>query len=188
MAGWAVTMHRIAIVGVTGSGKTTLGRLIAQRLNIPQVELDALHWEPNWTQAEVSIFQERVSAALGGEDWVVGGNYRKVRDIVWRLADTLIWLDYRLALILWRLLKRTFHRIVIREELWGGNRETLQAQFGRDSLFLYAYQAHTRHRTEYPQDFKRPEYSHLRLVHLHSPRETRAWLAHLPDRTDFQKQ
>ncbi len=40
--------QRIAIVGTTGSGKTTLAQQLSQRINVPHIELDALHWEPNW--------------------------------------------------------------------------------------------------------------------------------------------
>jgi adenylate kinase family enzyme len=43
-------MRRIHVVGTSGSGKTTLARQIAERLDIPHVELDALHWEPHWTK------------------------------------------------------------------------------------------------------------------------------------------
>ncbi|HEY9878873.1 MAG TPA: AAA family ATPase, partial [Leptolyngbyaceae cyanobacterium] len=35
---------RVAVVGAPGSGKTTLARQIAQKLQIPHVELDALFW------------------------------------------------------------------------------------------------------------------------------------------------
>ena len=39
--------QRISIVGTSGSGKTTLARQVAQQLQIPHIELDELHWEPN---------------------------------------------------------------------------------------------------------------------------------------------
>jgi adenylate kinase family enzyme len=39
-------MNRIAVIGVTGSGKTTFANQLAQILLVPHVELDALHWMP----------------------------------------------------------------------------------------------------------------------------------------------
>lgn len=76
---------RISVVGTTGSGKTTLACQIAGRLKIPHIELDALHWGPDWTQAPLQLFRARVTDAVKGGAWVVDGNYGKVRDIVWAL-------------------------------------------------------------------------------------------------------
>jgi len=170
-------MRRVVVVGTTGSGKTTLAREIARRLGIPHIELDALNWGPNWTEVPREVFRARVAAALEGEAWVVDGNYSAVRDIVWPRADTVVWVDYPLWLILWRLLLRTFRRTFTREELWSGNRERFRDQFlSRDSLFLWALQTYRPRRRNYPRLFSQPEHAHLRAVRLRSPRETDAWL------------
>jgi hypothetical protein len=68
----------------------------------------------------------------------------------------------------------------MREELWSGNRERFSVQFfTRDSLFLWAFRTFPRRRREYPLLFQRPEYAHLRVICLHSPRATRKWLEDL---------
>ena len=170
--------QRIAVIGTTGSGKTTLARELARRLGCPHIELDALHWEPNWAEAPREVFRARVNAALLDETWVVDGNYSKARDLVWSRADTLVWMDYSLPVIFWRLWWRTLRRVVTREELWGGNHEnTRNAFFSRDSLFLWVLTSRPRHRRDYPALLQRPEYAHLKLVHLRSQRETDKWLA-----------
>jgi adenylate kinase family enzyme len=172
-------MKRIAVVGTTGSGKTTLARELAQRLGYPHVELDALHWEPNWAEAPRDIFRARVEAALRGECWVTDGNYGKVRDIVWARADTILWMDYALPVILWRLWWRTLKRVATREELWNGNHENARsAFFSRDSLFLWMLTSHPRHRRDYPALLQKPEYAHLQLIRLRSPQQTRGWMEH----------
>jgi adenylate kinase family enzyme len=172
-----VVGKRVAVIGTTGSGKTTLARTLAQRLGYSHVELDALHWEPNWGEASRDVFRARVDAALRGETWVVDGNYSKVRDIVWARADTIVWMDYALPVIFWRLWWRTLKRVVTREELWGGNRENARnVFFSRDSLFLWALTSRPRHRREYPALLQRPEYAHLRLIRLRSPDEAERWL------------
>ena len=172
--------RRIAVVGTTGSGKTTMARRIAQRLAINHVELDALHWGPDWTPAPIERFREHTAQALDGDAWVVDGNYGKVRDIVWSRADTIVWLDYPLLVILGRLVWRTLRRVTTREELWQGNREHFVAQFAsRDSLFLWALRTYPRRRREYPMLLERPEHAHLAVVRLRSPRAARAWLASL---------
>ena len=122
-------LKRIIVVGTTASGKTTMASQLAQRLGLRHVELDALHWEANWTKAATDVLRERVSAALPDDGWVVDGNYSAVRDIIWPQADTVVWLDYSLPLILARLTRRTFVRVASRVELWNGNRERLLTQF-----------------------------------------------------------
>jgi adenylate kinase family enzyme len=170
-------LRRIAVVGTSGSGKTTLARRLAECLEIPHVELDALHWGPNWTPAAVEEFRERVAQALAGDTWTTDGNYGKVRDIVWGLADTVVWLDYSLPIVLTRVIRRTLRRSICREELWSGNRERLGASlFTRDSIIRWTLRTYGRRRSEYPLLFGQPEYAHLRFVRLGSPRATRAWL------------
>ena len=172
--------RRIVVVGTTGSGKTTLAGQLAQRLGCPHVELDALHWEPNWTPAPEERFRARVSEALSGDAWVTDGNYSKVRDIAWGRAELLVWLDCALAVNLWRLFWRALRRSIKREELWSGNRETLRKQFlSRDSLFLWALKTYRRRKREYSTLPSRPEYAHLQIVRLRSPRKTQAWLSAL---------
>jgi len=85
--------QRVAVIGTTGSGKTTLARHIAKRRGIPHIELDALHWEANWTETPLTVFRARVSEAVAPPAWITDGNYSKVRDIVWGRADTIIWLS-----------------------------------------------------------------------------------------------
>lgn len=170
-------MQRISIVGTSGSGKTTLARQISQRLAIPHVELDALHWEPNWVEVPDEVMRDRVSQALFCNSWVVDGNYSAVRDIVWGKADTVVWLDYPLWVIMKQLVWRTFWRSVTREEVCNGNRETLQkALFTRDSILLWALQTYRKRRREYPILFQKPEYAHLEVVCMRSPKSTGDWL------------
>jgi len=172
--------RRIAVVGTTGSGKTTMARRLAQRLGCPHVELDALHWEPDWTPAPLELFRQRTAQGLSGETWTVDGNYSKVRDIVLDRADTLVWLDYPLLVILWRLLRRTTRRVVTREELWNSNRENWRNQLSRDSLFLFALRTYRRRRRTYSATLVNPAYAHLIFVHLRSPRAAEEWLANVP--------
>lgn len=169
--------RRIAVIGVTGSGKTTLAGQLAAGLNLTHVELDALHWGPNWTTEPVETFRQKVAQALAADAWVTDGNYSKVRDIIWERADTIVWLDYSLPLILWRLLLRGVRRAYSQEPLWNDNRETWRGLFfSRDSLFLWAIQTYPTHKREYPALLAEPANAHLRLHRLRSPHETERWL------------
>lgn len=40
-------------------------------LNIPPIELDALHWQPNWTPQPVEAFRYLTRTAVTAERWVL---------------------------------------------------------------------------------------------------------------------
>lgn len=173
--------RRVVVVGTTGAGKTTFARRLAEALGVPHVELDALHWDPDWTPAPTEIFRERTARALDGDAWVVDGNYGAVRDIAWGRACTVVWLDFSLPVVFSRLVSRTMRRLATRQVLWNGNRERWRDHFAsRESLFLWALQTHGRRRREYPALMRRPEYAGRTFIRLRSPGAARAWLAAVP--------
>lgn len=170
-------MQRVSVIGVTGSGKTTFAACLGAKLEAPHFELDALHWEPNWTMAELDVFRRRVANVVAADRWVIDGNYSKVRDLVWGRADHVVWLDYSFPLTFARLLRRTVARLRSREELWNGNRERLTEQFlSRDSLLLWAIQTYPKYRATIPVLLASERYRHLRLIRLRAPRDAQQWL------------
>jgi len=42
---------RINVIGTSGSGKSSFSKRLAEKLDVPYIELDALHWKPNWTES-----------------------------------------------------------------------------------------------------------------------------------------
>ncbi|HKU97105.1 MAG TPA: hypothetical protein VJR58_17605 [Vineibacter sp.] len=174
-------LRRIAIVGTTGSGKSRLAEQLARTLSLPTIELDALYWMPDWQPALPELFRFRVDAATTADGWIIAGNYGQVRDLVWGRADTVIWLDFPLPLVLWRLLRRTLWRIVRREDLWNtGNRERVRtAFFSRDSILLWALKTYRRNRERFSADIASGDYDPLEVQVFHSPAELRRWLRDL---------
>ncbi|HSL33311.1 MAG TPA: hypothetical protein VK871_06650 [Candidatus Limnocylindrales bacterium] len=168
--------RRIAIVGTSGSGKTTVARRLAAALDLPHVELDALFWRPDWRQAHLEEFRASVDAATGGDAWICDGNYSRARDIILPRAETVVWLDLPLRTCLWRVLRRTVARIRRREHLWGTNRESWSGMVGGDSLIWWVLTTHRRRRREFEALFAAPAARHLRSVRLRSSREVEAWL------------
>lgn len=98
---------RINVVGTTGSGKTTAAKLLAKRLGLPRIELDALFWKPDWGETPDEEFLPAVDEATRGDRWVLDGNYSRTRSIVWPRVDTIIWLDYSFPRVFGQLLRRT---------------------------------------------------------------------------------
>ena len=167
-------MRKVAIIAsASGSGKTTVGRALADRLGAQFVELDALHHGPGWTEATADELRSRVEPVLRTEAWVVDGGYRgKLGDLVFEAADTIVWLDLPRRVWLPRLVRRTLTRIVRREELWAGNRESVRtALVARDSLLLFALRNYRSRQRRYPVELARFD-----VVRLRSQREVEAWL------------
>jgi len=173
---------RIVIVGTTSSGKSTLAEMLANKFGCGFIDLDALHWEPNWTEAPLEVFRERVETATQAPAWVVAGNYHVVRDLIWPKAEVVIWLDYPLWRIFWQLTRRTFSRWWTQELLWGTNRENLWSHFklwSQESLFHWLFKTYWRRKREYPKLFSQPENQHLKVLRFKHPRETNEWLRKL---------
>lgn len=174
--------NRIVVVGTTSSGKSTLAETLANKLNFDFIELDALYWEPNWTEASQEVFNQRVKDAIKAKKWIVAGNYHTVRHIVWPKAEAVIWLDYSLLRIFWQLTRRTFTRWWKQELLWGTNYENLWNHlklWSDESLFHWLFKTYWRRKHEYPQLFELPEHKHLKLIHFKHPKETEQWLGTL---------
>ena len=171
--------RRIVIRGGAASGKSTLGRVLAGRLGVPFVELDALFWKPGWTPKPDDVFHSRIRDATAGDGWVVAGNYRsRTEDVLWPRAETMVWLDYGLPLLLRRVIARSWRRWRNDELLSGTTRERFWHHFySPESLLLYAITSHRRRRRQLEADMRDPRWTHLDWVRHRNPRQTERWLA-----------
>ena len=84
---------RVNVKGISGSGKSTFSRQLAERLVVPYLEIDAIHHGPNWTEASAEELQTRVRDFMAGapDGWVIDGNYEnKLGDLVLAAADRIV--------------------------------------------------------------------------------------------------
>jgi adenylate kinase family enzyme len=177
-------MRRVSIVGNAGSGKSTLGRPLAARLQVPFVELDAFAHQREWTPLPDDEFAARIDAATGADGWVVDGNYSRFRHLVWGRADTVVWLDLPRFTATQRILTRTLKRMVTREELWNGNRERLRDLLSRDphvNIILWSLSHHAEYRERYERLSLDPAWAHLDFVRIGSTTDARRLLATASD-------
>lgn len=168
-------MQRIWIIGTTGSGKTTLGKNIAERLNIPAIDLDELHWLPAWKSVSTEEMIEAVNQATSDENWVISGNYTVTQRYLTR-ADTLIWLDYPFTIVSSQLLRRTFRRVCQGELCCNGNRETVRNMLSRDSILIWLLKTYWKRKRLDALKLVDPQYKHLQKHHFQRPRQTADWL------------
>lgn len=169
-------MKRINVVGTSCSGKTTLARAVAARLDLEHIELDALFWGPDWTPVPEATFRERVGNAVSADAWVIDGGYSPVRDLTWSRVDTVVWLDYPMPLVIGRWARRTVARLRSQDEFWPGtgNRESLGNALGRGGLLSWIVRTHwRRRRTMAAALAARPE---VQAIRLRSPAQAGRWL------------
>lgn len=174
--------NRIIVVGSSNAGKSTLGERLAQRLGVPFIELDGLHWEPGWVEAEPEVFRQRVRHAIEPQSWVMAGNYRRQQqDVSWPVADTIVWLDLKMWTVLSRCARRTWQRWRAQEVLYGGeNRENVRDHlmiWNTDkSLFAHIVATHRERRRLLEADARDPRWAHLTFIRLRSADEAEHWL------------
>ncbi len=173
-------LGRVVVIGTSGAGKTTFARTLASILASPHVELDAIHWGPNWTPRNRDAFRELTEKATLQELWVVDGNYHVVRDIVWPRATTIVWLNYPFLIVFWRVLSRTLKRLIRREGLFAGNRESFRLTFlSRESLLWWVITTYSRRRREFRAWFDPGVFSNVSLLEFHSPDQAEKFLKSL---------
>lgn len=165
-------MQRIIIIGTSGSGKTTLGRTLGQKLGIVHRDIDSFHWQKGWQPLEKEKFRSVMDEFTNNEKWIIDGNYSSIKDITWKKATHIIWLDYKLNLVLKRFFWRSLKRSLTKEELWNGNYETLtNSIFSKDSLFFWILKTHKKHKIEYG-NFENDKERSVDFIRLRSPKET----------------
>jgi adenylate kinase family enzyme len=173
-------MMRVSIVGNAGSGKSTLARALAARLDVPHIELDALFHQPDWQPLPSEEFQARVATLIARPGWVIDGNYSLVRDLVWRRADTVVWIDLPRRTVMQQIIWRSLRRAALQARLWNGNRERWRNLFSRDpnrSIIAWAWHRHATYRQRYTAAATDPSWQHLQFVAIRSRADARALLA-----------
>ncbi|MCW2526628.1 MAG: adenylate kinase [Pseudonocardiales bacterium] len=160
---------------MSGAGKTTTARRVADLLGLPFYEMDALAIGPGWSTPP--DLGERVHSIAATPGWVFDSwGYEPVRDVMWAAADTILWLDFSYLVVMRRILRRSIVRTVRRERLFGGNRETLASWFGRDHPAWHAAATFRSRRIYLAARTTAPESRHLAVFRLTNPRDLESWL------------
>jgi adenylate kinase family enzyme len=175
-----IGLERVAVVGSSCSGKTTLARELANLLGASYIELDSVYWEADWKPRPEADFRQLVEEAVSADRWVVDGNYSVVRDLIWPRATAVVWLNYPFRLVFPRALSRTIRRAITREELYSGNRESLRkAFFSSDSILLWVITSFRRHQRDYETLRESRTYPQIRFWELRRPSEATQLLSSL---------
>lgn len=97
--------RRLLLIGVTGSGKTTLARALEGRCGIPAVDVDAMAWRPGWVKTPDEELAAAAARVAAGEAWVMDSAWTAIRPVVLPRAELVVALDLPRWLSLARLLR-----------------------------------------------------------------------------------
>jgi adenylate kinase family enzyme len=168
-------VQRVLVAGITGAGKTTFARDLAARADLPFHEIDALYHGPGWQP--LPTFVDDVARIAAEEQWVFDSyGYQQVRELLWSRADTVVWLDFSRAVVMTRVLRRSFDRAWHRREVFNGNTEGFRAWLDPEHPVRWAWTEYAARRADLAARFADPAYAHLAKAQLRTPADARRWL------------
>jgi adenylate kinase family enzyme len=160
---------RIAVVGISGSGKSTFARALAQKLKLPLHFGDHLDWLPNWGVRPQDDLNAMHAAWVAESRWIIEGWIDTERVSRLNTADVVVDLDFSRWVCFSRVVQRQI-RGVRRDEMPEGCIDRFSA---RTLLWVLL-------KSERPFiDAALKAATMKSYVRLKSPREADAWLAAL---------
>ena len=165
---------RFNVVGTSSRGKSTVSKMISEKLSIPYIELDALFWGPGWSESSDEELFKSLSEKIAGDGWVLDGNYTRTIPIKWKNVEVVVWIDLPFIKTLFQAIKRAFLRSLKKEELWPNtdNRESFRKSFlSKDSIIIWTIKTYNKVKRQYEALMNEDKYSHIRFVRLQSLEE-----------------
>jgi adenylate kinase family enzyme len=102
--------ERIAVVGISGAGKSTFARVLGRRTGLPVRHGDQLEWRPDWVLPDASEIEAAHAGWLAEPRWIIEGWMEPDRARRLAAADLVIDLDVSRWLCLARVVKRMLAR------------------------------------------------------------------------------
>jgi len=98
---------KIAVIGYSGAGKSTMARQLGEIYNIEVLYLDRVQFEPNWKERKTETAKAMVEDFMQNNNWIIDGNYiafyqeRRLAE-----ADLIIFFNFSKYICLWQAFRR----------------------------------------------------------------------------------
>ena len=97
---------KIIVIGSCGSGKTTFSLQLGYITGIPVIHLDKEYWQPGWVEPIQDEWIKKLNELMSKDKWILDGNFKSSLELRLQQADTVIFLDFKRHLCLYRVGKR----------------------------------------------------------------------------------
>lgn len=171
--------RRIAVIGTSGCGKTFVAEALAAKLGYTYICNDAIIWRPNWQETPHEERVSQIDMATQAETWTFDGNLAAKNPddlVVMGRCDTLLWLDLPRWQVWSQVVRRTLTRVISRQELWHGNKESLRMMLSRNSVIWWSLKSFARRRRAYEAMFADPTYEDRIRIRLRDRNEVDGWV------------
>lgn len=141
---------KIAVLGYSWSGKSTLAKHLASHYKIPLLYLDTVQFEANWEVRDRGDAIAMVTEFMRNDDWVIDGNYIAfLQNERLKQADYIIYMEFSRWRCLWRAVHRYhMHKNMSRESMTIGCIEKIDLKF----IWWILYEGRTAAKKRYYHD------------------------------------
>ena len=101
-------INKIAVIGGSGTGKSTLAKNLGKILSLPVYHIDAMHHLENWVPRDKEERDKMILEKANKPKWVIDGTYKATLEERVKKADMIIFLDYSTIARLKGILGRYF--------------------------------------------------------------------------------
>lgn len=169
-------MSRVVVIGHSCAGKSTVARVLAERRGLRWIDLDAIHYGPDWQMRSLEEKQEILASQLAlGEPWIIDGLSSFMFPVDGFLPDEVVWVHVSRTRSAARIITRTLRRWLTRERVCGGNLERPWSLVTKDSLLFFVLRVYANNQAKYQRFADSAEQRGAKVRRFDSLREALAW-------------
>lgn len=160
---------KIIVIGSCGSGKTTFSLQLGYITGLPVIHLDKEYWQPGWVEPIQDEWIEKLNELMSKDKWILDGNFKSSLELRLQQADTVIFLDFKRHLCLYRVGKRFLKNFnKSRSDMPEGCNEKIDLDFIK---FIWKFPENTR-----PVIYDKLSKYSLKKIILRTPKEAELFL------------